>query len=352
MKNKIITFSFVFYLSFFLIYNILSDDILVSSEERRTLSQFPEITNNFMNDFDEYALDQFAFRNAFRSLKAQYNLNFLNMNDVNSLFVKDDYIYKIDYKLNNESLNNFTNIINEINNKYFINSKKYYAIIPDKSYFLNDEYLKIDYEYLKNYLSDNLNDISNINLFDVLTINDYFRTDTHWRQENLIKVISKLASVMDIKYADDYQIKTIDDFKGVYYGQLGLSVKSERLNYLVSNAILNCKVWYLEDQNNDKIYTLNKASSLDLYDTYLNGAQSLIKIENPNALNDKKLVIYRDSFGSSLIPLLISSYKEIVIIDLRYINMDSVLEYLSVDDSEVLYLYSTLIINNSFSLKK
>ena len=51
--------------------------------------------------------------------------------------------------------------------------------------------------------------------------------------------------------------------------------------------------------------------SLDSYEVYLDGASSFIEIENKNSLSDKELIIFRDSFGSSLIPLLINYYKKI-----------------------------------------
>ena len=58
-----------------------------SSAERRKLKQMPELTwetvfnGRFMSEFESYCLDQFPFRDAFRSLKALTNVKTDN-NDV------------------------------------------------------------------------------------------------------------------------------------------------------------------------------------------------------------------------------------------------------------------------------
>ena len=46
----------------------------------------------------------------------------------------------------------------------------------------------------------------------------------------------------------------------------------------------------------------------DKYDIYLSGASSIIDIVNPTSNSNKELIVFRDSYGSSLIPLLIDGY--------------------------------------------
>ena len=61
---------------------------------------------------------------------------------------------------------------------------------------------------------------------------------------------------------------------------------------------------------NIKIYDYDKIKSLDKYDIYLSGASSIIDIVNPTSNSNKKLIVFRDSYGSSLVPLLIDGYEE------------------------------------------
>ena len=70
-----------------------------------------------------------------------------------------------------------------------------------------------------------------------------------------------------------------------------------------------------------------------------------------NWINKKELVIFRDSFASSLAPLLLDGYKKITLIDLRYLDSDLLNEYISFSNQDILFLYNTTIINNSNVLK-
>ena len=50
-------------------------------------------------------------------------------------------------------------------------------------------------------------------------------------------------------------------------------------------------------------------------------------------------------------PLLINYYSKITLIDTRYINSDNYLKLIEFSDQDVLFIYSTHLINNSFILK-
>ena len=69
------------------------------------------------------------------------------------------------------------------------NSNIYYTIIPDKNYFVNKGNLKLDYNKLQDMMKNNLTNLNYINIFDKLTLNNYYKTDTHWKQEDLFNVI-------------------------------------------------------------------------------------------------------------------------------------------------------------------
>ena len=87
------------------------------------------------------------------------------------------------------------------------------------------------------------------------------------------------------------------------------------------------------------------------YEVYLDGASAFIEIYNDNNTSGKELIIFRDSFGSSITPLLIPYYSKITVIDNRYMMSDFIKQSVVFDNQDVLFLYSTLIVNNSGSLK-
>ena len=84
---------------------------------------------------------------------------------------------------------------------------------------------------------------------------------------------------------------------------------------------------------------------------FFGGNISLATIENPDALSDKELVVFGDSYSRSLLPLLAGSYKKITLVDIRYMWSGQVGNYIEFTDQDVLFLYSTSVINNSITLK-
>ena len=84
---------------------------------------------------------------------------------------------------------------------------------------------------------------------------------------------------------------------------------------------------------------------------YLSGARSLLTIENPNAATGRELILFRDSFGSSIAPLLVSDYAKVTLVDLRYIQSDYLGQFLTFSGQDVLFLYSTLVLNSSAAIK-
>ena len=99
------------------------------------------------------------------------------------------------------------------------------------------------------------------------------------------------------------------------------------------------------------VYTVDKFSNVDPYDVFTAGAQSYITIENPNSKSNKHLILFRDSFGSSLIPLLAEGYKSIVLVDIRYIQSDFLSNFVDFTGKDVLFLYSSVVLNNSETFK-
>ncbi|MDR0783590.1 MAG: hypothetical protein LBE83_07530, partial [Propionibacteriaceae bacterium] len=99
------------------------------------------------------------------------------------------------------------------------------------------------------------------------------------------------------------------------------------------------------------IYDLAAFTGNDAYDIFLSGAQALITLVNPAATSDRELFLFRDSFTSSLAPLLLPAYHKVTLIDLRYIHAKLIAQYVEFPpDSDVLFLYSSQIVNQSGTL--
>lgn len=354
-KNIIITIIFSLYLASFFIINLTKEDTLISISERRKLKQFPNLSINtlfngtFFKEFDNYTTDQFIFRDDFRKLKVNLELNFKN--NYNNLYTYKGYIINQLYPLSTNSIKRLVNKINYIKDNYLKNNHIYFSIIPDKNYFVNNGNLKLDYTKMENIMKEELNYASYIDILDLLSLDNYYKTDTHWNQVTLQDIATTFSQKMNFNISNEYEKKNITKFLGVYAGQLPINNNYENIEILTNNIIDHSKVYNYETKKTTNVYDLSKINSLDKYDIYLSGAASLITITNDKSLNNRELIVFRDSYGSSLIPLFIEGYKKITIVDTRYISPKILNNYIDFENKDILFLYSTLIINDSSSLK-
>ena len=336
----------------------------VSDSERRKLAQMPEVTidsvldGKFMSKFEDFTLDQFPLRDTFRQLKALVHYNVLRQGDNNDIYVVYDYAAKLEYPLNETSVANALEKFNHIYETYLQNTqtKIFASVVPDKGLYLAEPngYPAMDYEKLFDAVKAGMDWAEFVDVSGLLEAGDYYRTDTHWRQERIADVAQRLCETMGTGFftSDELRAKMIDQpFYGVYYGQAALPMRPEAMYCLQNDVIAGCTVYNYETGKTTSIYDMEKLSSRDLYDIYLSGAAALLEITNPAATTDRELVVFRDSFGSSLIPLLVKDYATVTVVDTRYIAADLLGQYLSFGNQDVLFLYSTLILNSSNSLK-
>lgn len=336
----------------------------ISEAERRPLEQWPGITlemlfnGKFMGKFEDYTLDQFPLRDTFRQIKSLFHYYAMQQLDNNDIYISDGYAAKLEYPLNQSSVDYVVRKFNSVYEKYLQASAGniHFAIVPDKGYYLAEEngYLAMDYEALFSQLEEKLPWASFVDITDCLDGTDYYYTDTHWRQENLLPVAQKISQALGVtppQESDFTKVKLDRPFYGVYYGQAALPMQPEDMYILTSDLLSDCKVYSFETDTYTDVYNMEKLTSKDLYDVYLSGAQTILTVENPNAATDKELIVFRDSFGSSLSPLLVQDYSKVTLIDIRYVASDLLEQYMTFDGQDVLFLYSTLVLNNGVSLK-
>ena len=366
-KIKIIANASVFLFVIFslsLIF-LFSPEKKISISERRPLVTAESLKENDTHIFDEiegYFLDQFPFRDSFRTLKAIAFTDILKKNDNNDIYIQDGTVIKIEKQLDEVQVQYTLNLMNKVKDKYFPDGKVFYSIIPDKHYYASKQngYPAMDYEKLFALAKENLGDFEYIDITDKLTLSDYYKTDSHWSQDKILDIADHIVSSINhestiISDGDEWKTNTLSPFYGVYYGQSALSLSPEDIKYL-SNTMTDDMVMTVIDDMGKKhvypVYITEMFKNNDPYDVFMAGAQHTVIIENPNASTDKELVIFRDSFGSSISPLIACAYKKVTLIDLRYIVPDYVKQISGFsEDSDVLFLYSTGIINGGMVLK-
>lgn len=362
-KNIIVIFVMAVCIYGLSLWGIIKPDENYSYSERRGLKAFPKLSvqslqsGHFMEEFEKYTLDQFPMRNTMRSIKAVGNYYLFGKKDNNGLYFEDGYLSKLEYPLNESSVEYAVQCFSELNKKYLVGNVNavYGVIVPDKNYFMAAEnnYPSLDYDNLYKMFEEKLDFIHFIDVRDRLSIEDYYHTDTHWRQEKIVDAAQKIASEMGVTLLGEYEEKKLDTtFYGVYYGQAALPVKGETLYYLENDAIKNSTVYDYESGKTGAVYDMDRAAGNDKYETFLSGPRSLLVIDNPSAATDRELIIFRDSFGSSIAPLFIEGYSKITLVDIRYLSPSYLGRFMEFDGQDVLFLYSTLVLNNSDTLRR
>lgn len=334
----------------------------ISEAERRPLAQMPDfgtqslLNGQFRESFERYCLDQFPMRDSFRTVKSLFHTVVLRQKDNNGIYLTDGIAVKQEYPLNEDSVNRAIGRFQEIYDNYLGGSRCFYAIVPDKGFYLAGDtgHLSMDYDALYAQMAEGLPWAEEIDLRPVVTGADYYRTDTHWRQEALLPAAKALCKGLGVTEPreEDYSAVPIDrPFYGVYYGQAALPMEPDTLYLLENETLGQCAVYDYETQKTGSVYDMDKLSSRDLYDIYLSGARALLTIENPNAKTERELIVFRDSFGSAMAPLLLSDYARVTLVDIRYVQPGMLGQFLDFHGQDVLFLYSTLVLNNSVALK-
>jgi hypothetical protein len=336
-----------------------------SSTERRLLAQFPELnkdtvmSGSFMKDFESYSADQFPFREEFRTIKSFFSFNIFRKLDKNDLFVVENHISKIDNAYNQNMIDYATTLFSKIyeDNIKDKNSNVYLSIVPDKNYFLAEKngYPVMDYDkFIEEFKTKN-DYMQYIDIVELLSAEDYYYTDTHWKQENIIDVANKLTNTMsNISIDTDYKENVLEyPFAGVYFGQLSMPFKKDTITYLTNETIENFVVKYYDTGKPviGELYNLDKAFGKDSYEMFLSGVAPLITIENKDCNNDRELILFRDSFGSSIAPIIATAYSKVTIVDIRYMQSSMLNNFVDFKNKDILFLYSTSILNNSTSMR-
>jgi len=357
VKDTVTAIGFVAVITLALILNIALPDKDVSEGERRKLEQLPELSvesvidGDYFEQLEDYALDQFVLRDSLRSVKSAVRLGLFMQLESNDLFLRDGGIFKVSPELNETSV--------QVNCEKLLNAavsvwpqgNMYYCVIPEKNAGLESSvFPQFERDKLDSAVAQSLPGAQKIDISDLLSVGDYYLTDPHWKQECIVDVADRILGAMGrpTNAADELEMHTAAEFYGTYHGQLPLAVNKDELCYMMSDKIAQATVFNYETQKNGAVYNEEKLEAMDPYDFYLDGACALLRIENPNGEQGRELVIFRDSFGSSIAPLLLSDYSAVTLVDLRYLSSSMLGQLLTpAENTDVLFLYSETILNNN-----
>lgn len=362
IRNIICTVCFIAFIAVLIGAFVLKEPVDILVSERRKAAQFPEFSvsavmdKSFFDDFENYLTDQFPLRDGFRAIKAAISMKIFGQKDNGGTFIADGHISEITATLKEDSVENAAKKINSIYDKYLDGkaNKVYFSIVPDKNFYLAEKngYPSLDYGRMTDIMKNNLDRMEYIDITDCLSLDSYYRTDSHWKQEKIGAVAEKLSKAMEFRISEGYSEDNLGKFDGVYASRFAFGTESDDMICLRNKITDSAKVFNAEtNKSSVGVYNAEKLKGNDKYDVFFSGAVSVISAENPFYEGTKELVIFRDSFGSSLAPLLLEGYSKITLVDTRYISSLVLGEFVDFENCDVLFIYNTSLLNQSNMLK-
>lgn len=348
---------------------LILPDRTFSSQENRYLAQFKAPTleslksGQFMEDFEDYVIDQFPLRDGWIRFKARMERLLGKRENNGAYFGKDGQTLFAQYTAPAEDdLAVRVGYVNRLGENLDI--PVYFSLVPDKSYVwagrLPDNAPKVD-DGAANEGAKALvgNGVSFVDLYGLSGEDVFYRTDHHWTTMGAYQGYMALTRGMNgAAVSLDYEpTLRSDSFYGTTWSSAGAGwVKPDEIYTWVPEGGKNGQISvtrYPEGKPVEgTLYDLAKLEVKDKYAMFLGGNQPLCVIRNPEGERGRLLVV-RDSYSDALAPFLALDYQEVHLFDLRY-NNTSLKQYAADNQiDQVLVLYSAANFagdNNLFKL--
>ena len=377
-KAKYIVIPFITIIMSTLFIHIISKDKEISVSENRTLAQKPTIEDvgkeDFTSKFESYFTDQFPFREELSKLYSNVQL-MIGKTKIKSYFVlNNNWIMPTPAKeLSDTDIKDTAKEINELSKVAIDSNKKvYYVSTPHKESMLTHLYSKYT-NGLKN-ATNNKNkfkgylDKNNIKFIDIgedflSKFNEkereelYFKTDHHWNgigaYEGFKSVIENMDEVENVSW-NNYT-KTIFD-KGYFLGSYNMNLnklvkEDEDIPYIHLKNKPNYEYFKYDGnketkvEEEDVIATRRNEDEILYGGAYMFGnACNILKIRNEDALSEKKILIFKDSYQGPTSWLFSDIFAEVQLVDPRYtekldLSMDDIIK--DSDADIVMFMYNS-----------
>lgn len=147
----------------------------------------------------------------------------------------------------------------------------------------------------------------------------YYRTDPHWNARGAYLAYAQAAASLGFEplSAESFIKGESPGFYGSSYGRSGFfSLPPDKLQYW--SADLPLQLSFSDKPGSfDSLFFQEHLEGGDQYPFFLDGNHGLSRMERLSPTSGQRLLVCKDSFGNSLIPLLLPHYAGITAVDLR-----------------------------------
>lgn len=170
----------------------------------------------------------------------------------------------------------------------------------------------------------------------------YYATDHHWSLDGTYAAYRAYCIAEGIQPLEltDFDLSSFEGFYGTTYSRSGYPFAAPD-TIRCAQPVAAVKLSIKDDGSEyDHLIFPEYTETYDGYAVYLGGNHGLLEITNESAERGT-LMVFKDSFANSLLPLLSAHYQRIVAMDARYYSgnfSDAVAAAGSIDN--ILYVYS------------
>ncbi len=342
----------VFFLVFVFGFSVLQllPDQSFSEQENRVLSQMPEwslesiASGEFSDAMEEYASDQFPFRNLWILINHLYERTLQKL-EIGGNYVLSDRIIQ---QFHTADVQNIEKSISKINDFSLKTGKSIDLLLIPTASAIDGKHLskltnEVNQKELLHQIEIKLSEtVELIDVYDRFMASEkeiYYATDHHYNEYGAYLAYESYMNHLG-KQPSEFTFETVSDsFKGTLYSSSGaFYMKGDEIVRM--DPVENVEVSVEYEQNGkvfDSVFHEENLKRKDQYTYYLDGNHSIVDIET--SMTDKpSLLIIADSYSHLMVPYLICDFSSIRVVDLRYYRnalSESVNEY-----DKVLVLYS------------
>lgn len=357
--KQVVTQRMILFLVLFMIVNVLVPSRTFSSQENRNLEQRPALSvsnlmsGKYFRDFNTYYADQFVLRDLWMSIQTMGMTWMGNKENNGVYFGKDNYLIQKPVEPDNKAVTATANAINTfVTNHPGITT--YVMVVPDASVIMrkqlpNNAPIRQQESDIQLFASK----LSNVVLLDAQTPLSqaaskkqvFYKTDHHWTSLGAYTVLEGVAPSMNLTLGS-YKTYTVSkDFQGTLASKSGKHGTSDTIEVYAPENDVDYVVNYMDSgDKSTSVYVKDKLKEKDQYQLFFGGNHPLMVIRT-TANNGRNLLVFKDSFANSFLPLLTPYYTNIVVIDPRYYyeNIETLMTTYMINEVLCLYSADTLL---------
>ena len=339
-----------------------------SVRENRYLAQRPKLSwrslfsGKFMSAYEESVTDQFPGRDSWVLLKMDIE-RLLNKQESKGIYFGQDGYLLQRYQLNERWLEQNTEYINGFAERTglpaaLLLAPTAIAVYPEKmpAGAPSDDQL-VAWQLVKTRLGSQ---VQFIDVWSALAEHRdepiYFRTDHHWTMRGAYYAYAALLQQqgkIPVPLSDLQSTIVSSNFYGTHFAKASRrQLEPDQIEVLYPHPAPPVSVHYpAANVTRDSLFVASYLEQVDQYAYFLGGNHGIIQIKTA-ANNGRSLLVIKDSYAHSLIPLLTAHYESIHVLDLRYFSL-SISQYAEAQGcDEALFLFSMTQFSSPANLHK